>query len=395
MPLYQYSAISSQGKATKGIIDADSLLVAKDRLRKQQVMVTRVVLLKSKKDQRMLDAQMLFSFTRELSQLLKAGLPLYESLLTIEEKHTRHKAHPLFLDLCDHLKEGASLSSALKGYPTTFDKIYLSMVQVGEESGNLAEVFGQLAQLIQRQQKLKKQLISALAYPSFLALFCFLITCALMFFIVPSMKELFEGRDLHPITALVLGLSHWVNAHIPLMLLLLTACIGAISFCVGSVEAKKQLYRYFLRLPFVKTLLLDSALLRFCRSLSMLLQGGVPLLEALSLSCNLVKNPLLEASILEAQKRVGQGERLSQALIGAPLIPPLVLRMLCLAEETGKMGESLLHLAEIYDEEMERHLSQISTFLQPALLLLLGAIVGLVVLSILLPLTDVSSFITN
>ena len=216
-----------------------------------------------------------------------------------------------------------------------------------------------------------------------------------MFFVVPSMKELFEGRDLHPITAIVLNMSNWLNAHTHFLLFSITGAISGIFICIRSSAGKRWLYQLSLRIPFVQTLLLHSALVRFCRSLSMLLTGGVPLLDALSLSRNVVKSPLLEESILDAQKRVGQGERLSKAFIGAPLIPPLVLRMLSLAEETGKMGDAFLHLADIYDEEMEKHLGQISTYLQPALLILLGAIVGLVVLSILLPLTDVSSFVTN
>jgi general secretion pathway protein F len=395
MPLFRYSAVGPNGKTIKGVIDADSLLVAKERLRKQQILVTTLSHLQNKQDQLALSPVLLLSFTRELAQLLKAGLPLYESLLTIEEKYRRHKAHPLFLDLCDHLKEGAALSSALKRYPATFDRIYLSMVHVAEESGNLAAIFDQLAQLIIRQQKLKKQLISALLYPSFLAIFCVFIIAGLLFFVVPSMKELFEDRPLHPITATVLCISNWANAHITLLLTGLCSLIAGFICTVRSRRGKCFLYEFSLKLPFIKTLLLHSALVRFCRSLSMLLAGGVPLLDALALSRNVVKSPLIEEAITEAEKRVGQGERLSAAFKGSIAIPPLVLRMLALAEETGKMGEAFFSLAEIYEEEMEKHLSQLNTFLQPALLITLGAIVGLVVLSILLPLTDVSSFNAN
>jgi general secretion pathway protein F len=395
MPLFRYSAVSSEGKPIKGVIDADSLTVAKDRLRKRQILVTTVVPLPNKQDQLSLSQNLLLSFTRELAQLLKAGLPLYESLLTIEEKYRRNKVHPLFLDLCDHLKEGACLSSALKRYPTTFDRIYFSMVQVAEQSGSLAAVFDQLAQLITRQQKIKKQLSAALTYPVFLAIFCCCIICGLLFFVVPSMKELFEGRDLHPITATVLAISRWVNDHVTFLFAAPLTFIGGLIFAVRSSRGKRFIYEFSLKLPFVKTLLLHSALVRFCRSFAMLMAGGVPLLESLSLVRNVVKSPLIEEAICDAEKRVGQGERISVAFKGAAVLPPLVLRMLALAEETGKMHEAFFNLAEIYDEEMEKHLSQLSTFLQPALLITLGAIVGLVVLSILLPLTDVSSFLSN
>lgn len=392
MPLFRYVAVSSTGKTVKGVIDADSLVVAKDRLRKQQILVTAVTLLQGKQDHLRLDASLLLSFTKEIAQLLRAGLPLYEGLLTIEEKYRRHKAHPLFLDLCDHLKEGDSLSNALKRYPATFDHIYLAMVKVAEQSGDLGSVFEQLSELIARAQKLKKQLSAALTYPSFLALFCVLIVCGLLFFVIPSMKELFEDRPLHPMTATILGISQWVNAHVTFLLsgvatLILTAVVAA-----RSQVARLYLYKTSLNLPFIKTLILHSALVRFCRSLAMLLSGGVPLLEALELSKGVVKSPLLEQSILLAEKRIAQGDRLSVAFKSAPLIPTLVLRMLSLSEETGKMQDAFYSLAAIYDEEMENHLTQLTTFLQPALLITLGAIVGLVVLSILLPLTDVSSF---
>lgn len=395
MPLFSYQAITSEGKKLKGVIDADSLVAAKERLRKQNVMVTTLSSMPCRQDLLSLSPPLLLSFTRELSQLLKAGLPLYESLLTIEEKYRHHKHHPLFLDLCDHLQEGSPLSSALKRYPATFDRIYLSMVQVAEQSGNLSMIFAQLEQLISRQQKLKKQLSSALMYPSFLALFCFFITCGLMFFVVPSMKELFEGRDLHPMTAIVLAISNGLNAHVVFLTSVLFSCLVAVVLLLRSRAGKRFCYALSLKIPLVKTLLLHSALVRFCRSLGMLLFGGVPLLEALALSQGVVKSPLIEASISEAIKRIGQGERLSCAFKGAPLIPSLILRMLALAEETGKMADAFFNLSEIYDEEMEKHLSHLTTFLQPALLILLGAIVGLVVLSILLPLTDVSSFVTN
>ncbi len=382
------------GKNIKGVIDAESLFTAKERLRKQQVLVTEVFAVKSSEKELTLKAPLLLSFTREITQLLKAGLPLYESLLTIEEKYARHPAHPLFLDLCDHLKRGSPLSSALKKYPQTFDRIYLSMVEVAEESGNLVLVFEQLSALILRQQKLKKQLSSALTYPSFLAIFCCFIVCGLLFFVIPSMKELFEGRALHPVTQIVLSVSDFTTTHTLSLFLTLATLVASPFFALRSPKGRIWLYGTALKIPLFKTLLLDSAFVRFCRSLSMLLSAGVPLLEALPLARNVVKSPLLEESILSAEQKVLQGERLSAAFKNSLHIPPLMLRMLLLAEETGKMGEAFFNLAEIYEEEMEKHLNQLTTFLQPALLITLGAIVGLVVLSILLPLTDVSSFTT-
>jgi general secretion pathway protein F/type IV pilus assembly protein PilC len=392
MPLFRYRAFSAEGKNYSGVIDADSFNVAKERLRKQQILVTDLILLKSETHEITLPPPLLLLFTRELAQLLRAGLPLYESLVTIEEKYRKHKSHPLLIDLCDHLKGGSSLSTALKRYPKTFDRIYLSMVQVSEQSGNMAHVFSELAQLINRQQKLKKQLFSALAYPAFLGCFCVCIVCGLLFFIIPSMADLFEGRPLHPLTLAVLSISKWANTHIPF---LLSSAVGlplSAIFFWRRESTRLFVQQFSTKIPFLNSVILHASLVRFCRATSMLLTGGIPLHEALTLSQNVMKNLLLETAIKKVEVRIIEGQRLSAAFQADPVIPPLVTRMLATAEETGNMPEAFLSLAEIYEEEVEKHLAQLNTFLQPALLILLGAIVGMVILSILLPLTDVSSF---
>ncbi len=395
MALFQYRALSSVGKSFGSVIDADSLFSAKERLRKQKILVVDIWALEQKLQELHLSPDVLLSFTRELSQLLKAGLPLYESLVTIEEKYQRHPAHSLFLDLCDHLKGGSSFSLVLKKYPKSFDQIYLSMVQAGEHSGHLANAVDRLYQLIFRQQKLKKEILSALTYPAFLGCFCFLIICGLLFFVIPSMQELFEGRSLHPLTHCILAVSLWANEHLLFLILSILSLITSLWVFMQKKSTRCLLEQLSLKIPFVKTLILDSSFSRFFRVTALLIHGGLPLVEALRLSLNVLKNIQLEELVKGSIEKIIEGERLTTALKHHALIPPLVIRMLSISEETGKMGDAFHHLAEIYEELVEKHLAQLSTFLQPALLIILGAIVGLVVLSILLPLTDVGSFLEN
>lgn len=392
MVLFRYRALNAQGKSFTGVIDADSLSSAKERLRKTQVLVTELIALKSSSYEISLPPPLLLNLTRQIAQLLRAGLPLYESLVTIEEKYRRHRAHPLLLDLCDHLKGGMALSAALKRYPKTFDRIYLAMVQVSEQSGNMAAVFEQLSKLIDRQQKLKKQLFSALAYPLFLGVFCGLIICGLLFFIIPTMAELFEGRALHPLTHTVLTISKWANAHALTLLILLLSAPVAFFVLWRQHQIRLLAQQLCLKVPLLKTMILHTSLIRFCRATAMLLTGGVPLLEALRLSHHVLKNLMLESAIARAEQKIIEGKPLSVAFSKDPIIPMLVTRMVATAEETGNMGEAFLSLAGIYEEEVEKHIAHLNTFLQPALLIILGAIVGMVILSILLPLTDVSSF---
>jgi general secretion pathway protein F/type IV pilus assembly protein PilC len=393
MPIFKYKALSPGGKKISGVIDADSLALVKERLKRDAVMVTSLIQIERRPRRSELDGNMLLAFTRELGQLLSAGLPLYEGLLTIEEKYRRHRTHALFLDLCDRLRSGDQLSEILRRYPKSFDSVYVAMIQAGESTGSLPWVFEQLHLLIERRQKLKKQLISAMAYPAFLGVFCFIVIIGLFLFVIPSMQELFEGRQLHPLTESVLFISTFIQNHF-LSLALVTG--SAIASAVWLFKKKGHLvHLWLLRVPLVKTILLQAALIRFCRSTSVLLYGGVPLVSALALSRATMKNPPLEKTILSAEARITEGQPLSEELKKSPYIPKLVTRMLSLAEETGKMAPSLQKISEIYDVEMERNLAQATTFLQPALLLILGGVVGLVILSILLPLTDVSSLIGN
>ncbi|MBM3197891.1 MAG: type II secretion system F family protein [Chlamydiae bacterium] len=394
MPLFQYKSLTYNGKESKGIIDADSLLLAKERLRKQQILITEILPLRRKASDLRLPPLELIAFTRELSQLLRAGLPLHDSLQTIEEKQRGSKYHTLFADLCDQLSSGHSLSKALRRYPKTFSEVYLSLVHASEQTGSLASAFQQLYLLLSKQQKWKKQLVSTLTYPALLGVFCLLVTSCLFFFVVPSMEELFVGRELHPLTELVLCTSRFLNTHIlalaiTFVSLLLGACL------LGQHKAfRAGLGKKLLQTPLIKDLLLASSLTRFFRTMHMLVQGGVPFVEALGFAKYMVHNPALRELFIQAEQELVEGKKIASVFAASSLLPPLVIRMFHIGEESGSMNSLLQNLADIYEEDLEQDLSKLTTYLQPALLLFIGLVVGLVVLSILLPLTDVSSFTT-
>nr|NGX27362.1 Type II secretion system protein F [Chlamydiota bacterium] len=223
----------------------------------------------------------------------------------------------------------------------------------------------------------------------------FLVVIGLLLFVIPSMRELFEGRHLHPLTQTVLSMSNFLqHSFLTLMLTVICASLGLIYF-FRRPEGKLLFQKCLQKIPIVKTILLQAALIRFCRSASILLKGGVPLITSLSISRKSMRHALLEGAISDAEKYLVEGKTLSGQLKSSACIPPLVTRMISIAEETGKLPEMLKSLSDIYDQELERSLTQVITFLQPALLIILGGVVGLVILSILLPLTDVSSLISD
>ena len=191
MPLFRYKAINAHGKKEIGLMSADSITLAKEKLYKQKVLVTHLVYHKKKSIEMTLPPTLILNLTRDLYVLLRASLPLYDSLLILEEKYRCSKLHTLFLTLCDQIKEGVHLSEALATYPKVFSSVYVAMVKAGEESGTIKESFQELVALLGKQQAIKKKTISAMIYPIFLGVFCLVVLTVLLFFLIPAMGELF------------------------------------------------------------------------------------------------------------------------------------------------------------------------------------------------------------
>jgi len=393
MALFQYSALNTNGKKTIGLINADSLELAKEQLRKQKILVTKLVLYKKQPGDQTLSPPLILNLTRDLHVLLRAGLPLYDSLLTLQEKYYRTKAHSLLLNLCDQVKEGQHLSQALALYPRIFDDVYVSMVKAGEESGDLTGSFEELAKLITRTQGLKKKITTAMIYPIFLGSFCLIVIGALLFFLIPSMQELFEGRALHPLTQAVLSISTFLNENaIWIFSVLGTFFLVGVAF-MKQKAGKEFKERLLLRIPVIDRLTTEAVMTRFCRVFSVLLRGGVSLLDSLKLAKLVMHHSLFEEIITKAETKVVEGKRLSEELEQSSLVPHLVVRMMAIAEESGNMAKMMQHISEIYEEDLERSLTRLTSFLQPVMLLFLGVVVAIILLSVLLPLTDVSSMI--
>lgn len=392
MALFRYSAIGVDGKSVRGVIDADSLDQAKERLRNREIIVTKMGIAK-KESRASLGSETLIHFTRDIAGLLRSGLPLYESLLTLEEKYRMHKHHFLFLDLCDQVKQGKALSQALAIYPGSFNAVYISMVAAGESTGSLEKAFFQLYKVISRSEKFRKQIRSAMVYPAFLSIFCLVVLMGLFLFLIPSMRELLEDRKLHPMTQIVLSISKSLEAHLLLFATAIASVIGVGVFIVKMKSFKDFCKKALLYVPFFKGIFTETVLMRFSRVLAVLLSSGVPIIEALKLARSVMNHVSFEQAVKSAEEGIVQGRKLSEELKKSGLFPPLMIRMLATSEDTGNPSEMLEHVADIYEEQLERTLVQFTNLLQPVMLLLLGVIVGVVLLSVLLPLTDVSTLL--
>lgn len=388
MVFYKYHALSDLGKKVRGVIDAESIVQATQKLNQQKILILE---LKELKRQSKIPKNAVLLFTQELARLIKAGLALYEALQTLEEKYRGTKTHPLLLDLVDRIKRGDKLSHAIADQPI-FSPLYVSMIANAEETGDLVRSLEELTLLLSRQEKLKKEIISALIYPGILSGFCVFVLMSLLYYVVPSLSDLFQGKNLHPMTTFVLNLSNFANAY-KLELFFLVAFLGTGIFLSFLFEKSRDIItRFLLNLPLIKTLFLNLSIIRFSRALSSLLKGGVPFIKAVSLSREVLTHPKLHSQIEAAEKGVLEGKKFSDLLQSSSLIPSLFSRLIAIAEESGKLDAMLSQIAIMYEEEVEKTLTRITSILQPLLLIVLGLIVGFVLLSVLLPLTDVNSF---
>lgn len=392
MPLFRYWSLDARGKKIEATIDADSLQDAKAKLIQKKIAVIHLVSLSEKKAKNRLKKSDILHLTRELARLLQAGLPLYEALSALEEKYRSQKPHHLLLDLADRIRSGEPFSTALSRHEDCFDLLYVAMVSNAEKTGRLVNALEEIAALLHRQLKLRKQIISSLLYPGLLAAFCCVVLSSLLFFVVPSLKELFEGRDLHPFTQIVFSASDFACNHKILLALFLGSAIASVTLAIYLPSWRQKIFPWVYHLPLVKPLLAKVAFVRFCRASATLLEGGLTAMTAFPQARRVMGHPALEAVIASSEQKLMQGEPFHSSLQNHPLIPSLVPRMLAIAEQGGKLPFMMGQIAQIYEEELDTTLSHFTAIAQPLLLLLLGGVVGFVLLSVLLPLTDVSGF---
>lgn len=392
MPLYQYQYVDSQGKRRTGAIDAQGDREAKTKLREQGVLVTSLHAKGKVSKKQNLKGDNLLAFTLQLSQLINAGVPLYESLIALEEQSRGDPYHRVILSLCEQIKGGSSLSSAMSAYPDSFDKLYCGMVAAGEAVGTLGPVLEKLSHFLQRQMKLKKQIITAMIYPAVLGSFSFMIIALLLGFVVPSLEAIFADRQLNGFTTAVLGLSYVFRTYWWFYLPLVIAGVGFAIWKLRTPQGKVWLEKMLLKMPLLKTLVIQTAVGRFCRTMGTMLQGGLSMIDSLRISRGIINNSILEKEILVAEGKIIEGRSLSYQLGKSHYFPQLVSKMLAVGEESGTTVVMLNRIADMYEQELEKTLDRVMALAQPLILIVMGLVIGSVLLAILLPLTDVSSF---
>jgi general secretion pathway protein F len=406
MPVYEYSALDAKGRRRSGIVDAVSPVAARQKLREKGEFPTHISEAAQSTDTKAgqglslnvwggVRASHVAIMTRQLSTLVGAGLPLVTALETIIPNTPQAKLKRVLAQVKDSIVEGGSMAQALAAHPKIFPPLYVNMVRAGEASGALEVVLGRLAELYERQQESRSKVTTALFYPFIMLFLGAGMMIFLLMVIVPSVTEVFAdyGRTLPLPTRALLAASDFLKAWWWVGLIALAA--GAISFSrlKSTQKGRLGLDKMILRIPLVRGLAVKFALARFSRTLASLLQNGVALVPAMEIVKAVVENQVLAQGIEDAAEQISQGSSLAQSLYGKPGFLPVAIQMMDVGEHSGELEAMLDKVADLYQREAQNAVDRMTTFLEPMMIILMAFGVGFVVLSILLPIVDMSSLV--
>ena len=403
MALFFYQAFSKTGAKVSGTLDASSPGSAREKLQQQgffpfEIIPAHKVAFAEGVIERFFSGTVSLKekilFTKQLTVLLKSGIQLLQALELLVDQF-EGKMHRIIVSVKDGLKEGQSLADGLKQYPKVFENIYVQLVRSGEASGKLEVILDRLTQYLERRDELQKKVSSALQGPLIQLGLIFLVTCALMVFVVPNLASTFENQGVAlPLpTRILMFLSDGLMNHY-LTLLILVALIGVIfSYWALTATGSLTIDRIKLRLPIISTFAKIGAIVQFSRTLGMLLEGGVNLPEALDIVVSIVDNQVLKQSLKEAREKIIKQGQMAQYLKQTGIFPPMATYLINTGEQSGKLDAMLLVVGETQEKELSEYSDTLSALVSPFMTIFMAVVVGFIVLSIMLPMASMNQMV--
>ncbi len=405
MTAFRYEAVDNSGKTKTGVLNADSARAARAELRAQGLLPLMVEAISSNaasptpqrrffKRERLTSTE-LSLFTRQLASLLEAGLPLEHTLTALLEQAERHYVRDLIAALRADVISGNSFSSALAQHPRDFSDIYRALVASGEQVGQLSRVLARLADYIERRNTLMQKVRLAFTYPTIVACVAFLIVLFLLTYVVPQIVSVFADRkqSLPMLTDVMLAISNFVR-HYGIYMLLLGIGGGILwQFAQRNPNVKRRWHAWRMNAPLYGRFERSLNTARFASTLAITAGSGVPILQALRTSRDTLNNVALRELVDDATASVREGSSLARALSRQKTFPPLLIHMIHAGEITGELPSMLERAANIQEQELERRALSMASILEPALILVMGAIVLVIVLAVLMPIIEINQLV--
>ena len=419
MPKFNYVAMDTHGKETKGTLEVNNQNEAIGRVKEMGLFPTKIVEVeKTKPDKKTgkpagkaggkkkggsmqinikipglggrVKSKVLTTFTRQLATLVDAGLPLLRGLRVLEKQEKNPTLKNIIAELALSIEGGSTFSEGLAQHPKVFNRLFVNMVKAGELGGVLEVVLARLSEFMEKAQKIKGKVIAAMFYPCAVLVVATAILMILMVFVIPKFKEVFagmlDGAQLPAFTRLVLGISEVVKDHI-LYVLGGAILVWILSALFGRTKAGRRIFdKIKLKMPVVGPVVTKVAISRFTRTLGTLISSGVPILQALTIVRETSGNVIVGSAVLSIHDSVKEGETITAPLEASRVFPPMVVSMVDVGEQTGALPEMLLKIADNYDEEVDNAVAAMTSLLEPIMIVFLAVVVGSIVIAMFMPL---------
>lgn len=395
-----YTATNRDGKTIHGSAEAASrealvALLAKQGARPVVIKTDNKTGISKYKRGKKVKLKDLVVFTRQLSTMISAGVPLTRGLSTLQEQTDNKYFKEVITGIMKDVEGGIALGDALGKYPRVFSEVYVNMVKAGEAGGILDEILKRLAAQVEQDASMRKKIKSASMYPTVIFGITILAFFGIMMFVIPKLGAIIkdmggEDASLPIYTEIMLGLSDFMQQNAIIIFVVVAVGVFLLKRYINTPKGKYQFHTLLLKIPVIKVVITKIAIARFARTFASLMSSGVSVLDALEVTGGAIGNKVIEAELKEAAKEVKNGKQLSEPLSKSRHFPPIVAQMLAIGEETGQIDTILIKVADFYEEEVETTIDGLSSLIEPLMIVVLGGMVGLIAASVMGPISSLS-----
>ena len=399
MPNFEYTAVTKEGKSVSGSVEASTKETLVETLHRQGL---RPLLVKQKSNKGTLSfgkpkvkLKDLVMFTRQLSTMVSAGVPLTRSLVTLQTQTDNSYFKTVIGGITKDVEGGMTIGDSMAKYPNVFSEVYVNMVKAGEAGGILDEILKRLASQVEQEASMHKKIKSAMTYPVVIGTIAVFAFFGLMIFVMPKMAKIIKdlggpNAKLPVYSQFLLDMSGYMQKYAVPMFIIIGVVIYSIRRYIKTPKGKYKFHLLMLRTPIIKDILVKIAVARFARTFASLMSAGVSVLDALEVTGGAMGNKVLERDLQEAAKDVKNGKPLSEPIAASKYFPPIVSQMLAVGEETGQVDTILIKIADFYEEEVTTVIDGIASIIEPVMIILIGAMVGVIAASVMGPISSLS-----
>ena len=404
MGAFEYTALDQKGREKKGVVDGDSARLIRQQLREKDLVPLTVIEVKkqlaNKKNsvfviEQRINTTELALMTRQLATLSRSGIPLDEATATVARQSIKPKVKKLLLGVRAKILEGHSLADGLRDYPHIFTEMYCATVAAGEQSGHLDVVLERLADYTEQRQQLQQRLKLALIYPVILTVMSILVVSGLLTYVVPEVVKVFSdtGQQLPFLTTALIATSDFMQEWFIYILMALIVGFGVFKKLLKQPVFKKRYHQLLLKIPVIGNLVLGGNSAQFSRTLSILAASGIPILDAMRISIQVMDNVPMREAVDVAAQQVSEGSSLSVTLEQSGYFNPMLINLIASGEATGQLEQMLERAATNQEKELETTMAMLMGLLEPLLIVAMGGVVLIIVLAILLPVLDLNQLV--